>query len=86
VDLGEKYVEGTLVRGKRSTGALTIDTWESPELKVQLLTISSNGYSSRLINLSRAEPDPALFQPPAGYKVIDHSEPFPMKLRFSATR
>jgi hypothetical protein len=50
-------------------------------LKIDLLVRSSNGYSSRMINLSRSEPDPALFRPPADYRVVDESVPFPMTIR-----
>ena len=41
------------------------------ELKLNVLTKSSNGYTSRLVNLRREDIDPALFQPPADYTIID---------------
>ena len=62
---------------------LTIETWESPELKLTLVTKSSNGYTGRLTNLSRNLPDSALFRPPSDYKVVDESAPFPMAVLFS---
>jgi hypothetical protein len=27
--------------------------------------------TTKLTNISRAEPDPSLFQPPAGYEIVD---------------
>jgi hypothetical protein len=81
--LGTSIIEGVMAEGTRTTfPGRAIETWESPELKVTLRTRSSNGYSSRLINLSRGEPDPALFRPPAGYTVIHQDAPFPMTIRF----
>ena len=64
---GSQLLEGVMTEGIRkifrSSHGLTIETWESPELKIALLAKSSNGYSTRLTNLSRQR-DPALFQPP----------------------
>lgn len=72
--LGTQMIEGVLVEGTRMSRALpprdgipsrfTIETWDSVELKVTMLTKSSNGYTSKLVNLRRAEPNPALFRPP----------------------
>ena len=71
-NLGTQVIEGVLAEGPRtSTSALTIETWDSVELKVNMLTKSSNGYTSKLINLKRADPDPALFRPPADYTAVD---------------
>jgi hypothetical protein len=82
--LGSQPLEGVMTEGTRkifrSSHGLTIDTWESPELKITLLTKSSNGYSIRLTNLSR-QPDPALFQPPPAYKVVNETKPFPMTVQ-----
>jgi hypothetical protein len=79
--LGTRSIEGWIAEGTRVSGILTIETWKSPELKIDLVTRSSNGYGSRLINLSRAEPDPALFRPPADYRVVDETAPFSMTVR-----
>ncbi|MGO9261584.1 MAG: hypothetical protein ACLQU1_35565 [Bryobacteraceae bacterium] len=71
-NLGTQVIEGVLAEGTRtSTPALIIETWDSVELKVNMLTKSSNGYTSKLVNLRRADPDPALFRPPADYTVVD---------------
>jgi hypothetical protein len=84
-------IEGVMAVGKRTTFGgpagsgrpnLVVETWESPELKLTLLTKSSNGYTSMLTNLNRNQPDSALFQPPPGYTVVDEGAPFPMAIRF----
>jgi hypothetical protein len=53
------------------------ETWMSREIGMVVLTKTSDprqGESTRkLTNVSRAEPDPSLFQPPAGYEVVDPS-------------
>ncbi len=84
--LGSQTIESVIAEGRRErAGGLTIETWESPELQITLLTKSSNGYTTRLIHLSR-DPDPALFQPPAGYRVVDEKDPFPMTIQFQDRR
>lgn len=79
--LGTQTIDGVTAEGTRISGPLMIDTWKSPELKIDLAVRSSNGYSSRMINLSRNEPDPAFFRPPADYRVVDETEPFRMTIR-----
>ena len=80
--LGTEWIEGVAAEGTRlSSGPLTLETWTSPELKLDLVTRSSNGYTTRLINLSRTEPDPAVFQIPADYRVIDENAPFAMTVK-----
>jgi hypothetical protein len=90
-NLGGRAIEGVPAEGTRTTFApprnagrpgLTVESWESPDLQVTMLTRSSNGYSTRLTNLSRSEPDAALFRPPAGYQVVDEKDPFPMTIQF----
>lgn len=53
----------------------TSEHWYSPDLHADILEKSSsllNGdFTFRLANISRAEPDPVLFQVPAGYQVVD---------------
>lgn len=52
------------------------ERWYSPELQVSLMSIINDPRSSnttrRLSNIQRGEPDPALFQIPAGYTVNEH--------------
>lgn len=79
--LGTQMIDGVLAEGTRVSSAQTVETWRSAELKIDLITRSSNGYSSRLINLRRNEPDPALFRPPADYRVVDETKPFSMTIR-----
>jgi hypothetical protein len=53
---------------------VTIENWRSPELQTVLLSKVSDprtgDTTSRLTNISRSQPDPSLFQVPAGYQVI----------------
>lgn len=80
--LGTRTIEGVNAVGTRITGVLTIETWVSEELHETLVTKSSNGYSTRLVNLSLADPDAAFFRPPADYTVVDETGKFTLKLRF----
>ena len=83
--LGTQPMQGVLADGTRKTyPPLTIDTWESPELKITLLEKSSNGYSTRLINLNRAEPDSRLFEPPPDYAIVDQRNLFPLTIPIPA--
>jgi hypothetical protein len=60
---------------------LSIETWTSPELRLELRLQSSNGYVHRIVNLTRNEPDPAMFAPPGGYRVVDESGSFSVSVR-----
>ena len=55
------------------------ETWTSPDLKTVVLSKNSdprNGESTtKLINISRTEPDPSLFQVPPDYEVVDPQSP-----------
>jgi hypothetical protein len=57
------------------------ETWTSPDLKITVLSKHSdprNGeHTQKLVNLSRAEPDPSLFQPPADYTLAEDERPAP---------
>jgi hypothetical protein len=54
---------------------VTTETWRSSELRAPLLLKISDPRSGettiRLTNISRSEPDPSLFQVPAGYEITD---------------
>lgn len=80
--LGNTTIEGIRVRGCRITRALrekpdsipetsVTEIWASPELQINLLVTEnySNGTerTTKLTDISRAEPDLALFQIPEGY-------------------
>lgn len=54
----------------------------TPDTNVILTTQSTNGSSSTLTNMNHTEPDPALFKPPAGYRIIDETAPFPMTIPY----
>jgi len=76
VSLGTQNIYGLPAEGTRTTypspdGGLTIEAWDSVELKVNLLTTSSNGFTERLVNLKRMDPDPVLFRLPPDYTAVD---------------
>jgi len=35
----------------------------------------------RMTNISRSEPNPALFQPPSAYKIVDEQDSFTISLK-----
>jgi len=85
--LGSKTIEGVLAEGwliqctEPTRGdAAVAELWTAAMgLKVTVLRKTSflQGESTlRLINISRAEPDPSLFQPPPEYKVVDETSRF----------
>ena len=86
------FVEGRLTKITYPTGMFgndrpivsTSESWYSPELKLMVLTKSSDPRSGEmtrtLSDLNRAEPDPALFQIPPGYQVVDETGIFTIKV------
>ncbi|MCI0441595.1 hypothetical protein L0152_00070 [bacterium] len=58
---------------------MTTEKWYSPELKVYVMTKHTDprfGETTyRLTNIRRGDPDPSLFQVPAGYKVTESDSP-----------
>lgn len=63
----------------------TIETWISTELHEMVLSRFANPRDGetliRLTNLSRAEPDQSLFQPPADYIIVDEKDLFTITLK-----
>jgi hypothetical protein len=59
------------------------ETWYSPELKRDVLYIHNDPRygqtTTKLTNISRGEPDPSLFQPPADYQVVEEKGDFTIK-------
>jgi len=55
------------------------ETWTSPDLKMTVLSKNSDPrsgeHTTRLTNISRAEPDPTLFQVPSDYEIIETQPP-----------
>ncbi len=93
--LGTRTIEGVMAEGtkftidqgsgsnkhsRRPPFKATMETWNSPDLEVRVLTINSDNRSgesvTKLIHISRSEPDPALFKVPAGYTVVEESDTF----------
>jgi hypothetical protein len=62
------------------------ETWYSPELQTTVMSKTNDPRTGevlyKLTNVSRAEPDPALFQVPADYKLSEDSESGNHKVRF----
>lgn len=58
---------------------VTSETWISPELKTTVRQIMSDPrtgtVTTELSNIDRSDPDPGLFKPPAGYKLVDAPNP-----------
>jgi hypothetical protein len=58
----------------------TSETWFSPDIKQIILSKSddprSGEHTHKLMDVSRAEPDPSLFEPPPGYTVKDEKGEF----------
>ena len=92
-NLGTQVMEGVLVEGRRQTTifpvnsqgndrpiVVTSETWMSPDLKLMVLSKTSDPRSGehtvRMTNLSRDEPDPSQFQPPPDYTVVDETGQF----------
>lgn len=65
--------------------AVTTEIWTSPDLGLVVLQKNTDPrtgeHTIKLTNLSRDEPDPSLFQPPAGYPVTDDAVRSPAEQR-----
>ena len=76
------YLTGAL--GNDRPFSLTSETWTAADLDVPLIAKTSDPRSGdtiyRLINLSRTEPDPSLFQVPADYTIVDEKGPFTLSI------
>ena len=87
-DLGMETIEGVSAQGTRITHTIpagqvgndqplviTTETWMSPDLKVLVMSKTSDPRMGetiyRLTNILRAEPDPALFEVPSDYTIQD---------------
>jgi hypothetical protein len=95
--LGKKSIEGVSVEGVRRTlylpdGSIKArrytvgEVWRSPELGavvLEELTDSLHGSRiTRLRNISRSEPDGALFQVPPGFTIEDHEREVKVEFNF----
>lgn len=53
----------------------TVELWYSPDLDLTVLSkvssLANGDQTNRITNISRTEPDPALFQVPSGYQIVD---------------
>ena len=85
-------VEGKVIHQTFPAGAtgndrpfeVTSEFWISSELRVTVLSRTSDPRSGEnltgLSKISRAEPDPRLFQVPRDFQVVDESGPFTIKI------
>jgi hypothetical protein len=73
--------------GNEKPITVTSERWYSPELKVTVMTKHNDPWAGELTttlkNMNAAEPDAALFTPPADYKIVDDKEG-PIKIRLHA--
>ena len=91
--LGTQVIEGVLAEGRRQTTTfpvgsqgndrpivVTSETWMSPDLKMTVLSKTSDPrsgeHTTKMTHLDRSEPDAALFQPPPDYTITDETGPF----------
>ncbi|MHB8484986.1 MAG: hypothetical protein ACYDCM_04520 [Candidatus Acidiferrales bacterium] len=87
------YVEGQRTTSVFPTGSegndrpitQTCETWTSPDLQMPVLSKCSDPRTgnnvTRLTNIDRSEPDPALFQVPADYSIVDGHDRITMKFQ-----
>jgi len=71
------FPEGSMGNDRPIT--VVTETWMSPDLKTMVLSKSSDprfgDSTTKLTNIVTAEPDPALFQIPADYSIVDEPAP-----------
>lgn len=86
-DLGPATMQGFAVTGTRRplpakagverARIVTVESWFSPELKIELQSVTDDPMlgvrTTKLMNIISTEPDPAMFQVPAGYTIKDNS-------------
>jgi hypothetical protein len=87
---GHRTTETIPVDAEGNDRPITVvsETWVSPELKLTVLSKRSDPRSGettvQMLNLSRAEPDPALFTVPPDYSIVDESGPFTIRVGSSS--
>jgi len=81
-DLGDQVIEGLVVHGTRRiisppVAPLTqvTESWYSPDLRLDILikTTTTAETTQKYVNISRDEPSPLLFQPPADFRIVDET-------------
>ena len=70
-------------RGNDRPLTSTHEVWNSREMGFMVLSKNIDPVGGetvvRLVNISRAEPDPALFEVPPGYAIVDETGPFTIR-------
>jgi hypothetical protein len=68
------YPPGTIGGNDKTTSSVN-EAWFAPQLGASLMNSTSGGLvpdaSTAVTNLTYSEPDPSLFQVPAGYRIVD---------------
>jgi hypothetical protein len=81
----ETYITPVGAMGNDRPLVKTYETWYAPELWMVILSKMDdpvNGVdTTRVVNISRAEPDPSLLIPPSDYSVVDEKESFSVMLK-----
>ncbi len=76
------WPEGSHMGNDRPFSTVT-EIWRSPELQLMLLHKTLDPRigerTEKMTDLTRTEPDPALFQPPADYTIVDEKEDFSIR-------
>lgn len=96
--LGSQMIEGVLAEGQLTRtihtdgegqeSVWTSEVWRSPELKeivLNRLLRPGSEQTTRLTQVKLGEPDPALFQVPPGYKIVDETGPFTLTVTVPGT-
>jgi hypothetical protein len=94
--LGKQVMSGVTAVGRRETTAYPVgsrgndrpmtsvaESWYAPGLALVISNVDTDStYKSvrKLEDLTTTEPDPALFQPPAGYKIVDETGAFTISI------
>ncbi len=69
--LGMKTMQGVPVYGYAVDAVGPIEVWHSFDLDVDVL-FKSGASAVQLVNITRSEPDRALFQVPSDYRIVDN--------------
>jgi hypothetical protein len=70
-------------RGNDQPLSTISENWWSPELQIEVLSKNTDPRfgerTQKLINISRAEPSPELFEPPSGFTIVEEAGDFAIK-------
>ena len=82
--LRHRSIFDTGTAGNDRPFVVTFDSWKSDELQLVLVSKFNDPrhgeFTTKLENLTLSKPDPALFQVPADYHVVDETGPFTIQI------